>query len=126
MKALYMTMAVLAVSLAACGHKEGPKGSVSFAAQVKPILDRNCVECHKAGGEGYLKSGLRLDSYQALMAGTKFGPVIVPGSSISSSLYLLVAGKADPSIRMPHNKAALPEDTVEMIKRWIDQGAQNN
>ncbi|MGA7178535.1 MAG: c-type cytochrome domain-containing protein [Thiobacillaceae bacterium] len=126
MKALYVTMAGAVVALAACGHKEKVAASVSFANQVKPILDQNCIECHKAAGQGYAKSGLRLDSYESLMAGTKFGPVIKPGSSISSSLYLLVAGKADPSIRMPHGKAPLSSESVELIKDWIDQGAKNN
>jgi len=126
MKTLHVTMAAAVVVLAACGHKEKEVASVSFARQVKPILDQNCIECHKAAGQGYAKSGLRLDSYESLMAGTKFGPVIKPGSSISSSLYLLIAGKSDPSIRMPHNKAPLPSESVELIKEWIDQGANDN
>ncbi|HYP66775.1 MAG TPA: c-type cytochrome domain-containing protein [Thiobacillaceae bacterium] len=125
MKALYVAMAASAVMLGACGQKE-KVSPVSFAAQVKPILDQNCVECHKAAGQGYSKSGLRLDSYESLMAGTKFGPVVKPGSAISSSLYLLVAGKADPSIRMPHNREPLPSASVELIKNWIDQGAKDN
>jgi hypothetical protein len=126
MKALYVTMAAAAVTLAACGHKDKEVAPVSFANQVKPILDKNCIECHKAAGQGYSKSGLRLDSYESLMAGTKFGPVVKPGSSISSSLYLLIAGKADPSIRMPHNREPLSSESVELIKEWIDQGAKNN
>jgi len=125
MKALSVAMALAVVVLGACGHKEKVP-PVSFATQVKPVLDQNCVECHRAAGQGYGKSGLRLDSYESLMAGTKFGPVIKPGSAISSSLYLLVAGKADPSIRMPHNRAPLPSENVEIIKNWIDQGAKNN
>ena len=126
MKALYLTMAAAVVVLAACGHKEKQAASVSFASQVKPILDQNCIECHKAAGQGYSKSGLRLDSYESLMAGTKFGPVIKPGSAISSSLYLLIAGKADQSIRMPHNRAPLSNESVAVIKNWIDQGAKDN
>jgi hypothetical protein len=125
MKALYVAMALAVVILGACGHKEKIP-PVGFATQVKPVLDQNCVECHRAAGQGYGKSGLRLDSYESLMAGTKFGPVIKPGSAISSSLYLLVAGKADPSIRMPHNRKPLPSESVEIIKNWIDQGAKNN
>jgi hypothetical protein len=58
------------------------------------------------------------------MKGTKFGPVIVPGSSVGSTLYRLVAGQADPSIRMPHGQAALPDEDVAMIAAWIDQGAK--
>ncbi len=125
MKALYVAVAASVVILGGCGQKEKVI-PVSFATQVRPILNQYCVECHKAAGQGYSKSGLRLDSYESLMAGTKFGPVVKPGSAISSSLYLLVAGKADPSIRMPHNREPLPSESVELIKNWIDQGAKNN
>ena len=45
-----------------------------------------------------------VDSYDSVMKGTKYGPVIVPGDSLSSSLYLLVAGKVHSSIWMPHGR----------------------
>jgi hypothetical protein len=60
------------------------------------------------------------------MKGTKLGPVIVPGSAESSTLYRLVAGKADPKINMPHGKAPLTPGEIETIRLWIDQGAMDN
>jgi hypothetical protein len=59
-----------------------------------------------------------------MMKGTKFGAVVVPGSSVSSTLYRLVSGQADPSIRMPHGQSALPDTDVATIAAWIDQGAK--
>jgi hypothetical protein len=59
-----------------------------------------------------------------MMKGTKFGAVVVPGSSVSSTLYRLVSGQADPSIRMPHGQTALSEADAAMIAAWIDQGAK--
>ncbi len=109
------------LALSACS---GDK-ALTYQANIKPLLDAKCVTCHVPGGEGYEKSGLRLDSYEAMMKGTKFGAVVVPGSSVSSTLYRLVSGQADPSIRMPHGQAALPEADVAMIGTWIDQGAKN-
>lgn len=103
-----------------CGEK-----AVTYQADVKPIIDANCTKCHVPGGPGYEKSGLRMDNYDGLMKGTKFGPVVVPGSSVSSTLYLLVAGKADPSIRMPHGEAPLADADITTIATWIDQGAKN-
>ncbi|MEW5965978.1 MAG: c-type cytochrome domain-containing protein [Pseudomonadota bacterium] len=102
-----------------CGEK-----AVTYQADIKPILDANCVSCHVPGGPGYEKSGLRMDSHEALLKGTKFGAVIVPGSSVSSTLYRLVSGQADPSIRMPHGSTALPEADIAKIAAWIDQGAK--
>lgn len=72
---------------------------VSFAKHVKPLLDKHCTECHRSGGEGATKSGFLIESYDSLMKGTKFGAVIVPGDAVSSSLYRLLAGEVDPSIR---------------------------
>ena len=98
---------------------------LTYQANIKPILDANCIECHVPGGKGFKKTGLLLDSYDGLMKGTNFGPVVVPGSSVSSTLYRLVSGKADSSIRMPHGMGSLPESDVSTIAAWIDQGAKN-
>jgi hypothetical protein len=106
------------------GCSQGP--TVSFRQDVKPILDKYCVECHADNGEGVEASGFRVDSYDAVMKGTNLGPVVVAGDSASSSLYRLVAGKVDPSIQMPHGKQSLSEAEVMTVERWIDQGAKDN
>lgn len=116
-----LTLSSLAlVALSGCGGDKAP----TYQASIKPLIEAKCVSCHVPGGEGYEKSGLRMDSYEALMKGTKFGAVVVPGSSVSSTMYRLVSGQADPSIRMPHGQAALPDADVAMIAAWIDQGAK--
>ena len=123
-KALLVLIAagVTTALLAGCGEKESKR--LTYHNDIKPILDKHCVECHKEGGKGTEKSGLLLDSYEATLRGTKFGPVVVAGQSVNSTLYRLVSGKADPSLRMPHNSDPLPEETVNMIRDWIDQGAK--
>jgi mono/diheme cytochrome c family protein len=114
-------LAAVVLVAASCG---GEPEAVTYAGQAKAILDKHCVECHTGGGTGVAKSGLRLDSYEAVMQGTRFGPVVVAGSAVTSSLYRLVSGQADPSIRMPHNRAPLAEADIEALKNWIDQGAR--
>ncbi len=104
---------------AGCSNKP-----LTYETNIKPLLEKNCVSCHTAGGEGTAKTGLLLDSYEGLMKGTRFGPIVIPGSSVSSTLYLLISGKADPSIRMPHGKEPIPEKDIAMIAKWIDQGAK--
>ena len=101
-------------------HKPG------YTADVRPILDKYCAECHMPDMEGAQKSGFQIDSYASIMKGTKLGPVIVPGSAESSTLYRLVAHKADPKINMPHGKAPLTPGEIETIRLWIDQGAMDN
>ncbi|MHB1189015.1 c-type cytochrome domain-containing protein [Thiobacillus sp.] len=121
-RAVLLTLSALAVAAlqTGCGDK-----ALTYQANIKPILEANCVSCHVPGGAGYEKSGLRLDSHEAIMKGTRFGAVVVPGSSVSSTLYRLVSGQADPSIRMPHGSASLPDADVATIAAWIDQGAKN-
>jgi hypothetical protein len=100
--------------------------TVSFSNDVKPLLDKYCTECHLPGGDGAEASGFVTQTYDSVMKGTKFGPVVVAEDPLSSSLYRLVAGKVDPSIRMPHGKEALTQDETLKIEHWIEQGAKNN
>lgn len=104
----------------------GCSKGVSYTAQIQPILSKNCLECHAAGKQGAEKSGLNMETYAQLMSGTRFGPVIVPGNSISSTLVRLIDQKADPTINMPHEKGKIPENEIALIKAWIDEGAKNN
>ncbi len=115
---------LLAGLVAGCGRSEPP---VSFSQDVKPVLDRRCGECHTPGQPGYEASQLSFASYDDLMTGTRFGAVVVPGDSLGSTLVVLVEGRADPSISMPHGDAEpLRQGEIDVIKTWIEQGAPNN
>lgn len=111
-----------AAILASCGGEPEPP-QLSYAQDIEPIVNAKCLSCHLPAQEGTEASGLMLDSYENLMKGTKFGPVVVPGAAASSTLYLLVAGKADPSLRMPHGQEPLTDPEIESVRVWIDQGA---
>lgn len=119
---LVLASVTASLLLTGCGEKEAKP--LTYVADIKPILDQHCVECHQAGAKGTEKSGLLLDSYTATMRGTKFGPVVIPGQAINSTLYRLVTGKADPSLRMPHDAKQLPEEVTNKLRDWIDQGAK--
>lgn len=119
----------------ACIALTGCERQVSFSADVKPILDNYCVSCHSGAGEGEAASGFAVDNYDSVMQGTKFGKVVVAGSPMSSSLYLVVTEKVDPKIHMPphHDESlavgrgfALSRTHIETIGTWIEQGAKNN
>ncbi|MGF1613210.1 MAG: c-type cytochrome domain-containing protein [Gammaproteobacteria bacterium] len=112
------------VSLWGCQRAEEPE--VSYSQDIRPILEASCLECHVAGAAGYEGSGFSMESYEDLMTGTKFGAVIKPGDSFTSALIMLVEGRADPSIQMPHGKEPLTEEQITALKAWVDQGAKDN
>ena len=97
---------------------------VSYTEDIAPILKGWCVSCHQPGGQGVEASGLDLTSYDAMMKGTKFGPMIIPGQPDSSNLIVLIEGRAQ--IRMPYGHKALPACLRQNVWTWIFEGAQNN
>ena len=120
---------------ALCIVLSGCERQISFADDVQPIFLASCIECHDKVSEGYAASGFSLDDYESVMKGTNFGPVVIANSSISSTLYLVIASKTSPEIHMPpHHENALAEgrgrplseNQIEIIQAWIDQGARNN
>lgn len=116
-------LAVAPLALAAC-QSEQP---VSFAADVKPVLDEFCLECHQPGGAGHEATGFSMASHADLLKGTDNGAMVVPGDSMGSNLVVLMEGRADPSIKMPHgNSQKVAQFQIDKIKQWIDEGAQNN
>lgn len=119
-------LAVSAVPLLAQSAVPAQK-MISFKTDVYPVLHDYCLGCHVPGGQGYEKSGLDLRTYKSLMKGTKFGKVVQPGSSLSSTLNVLVSGHSKSGITMPFGvKGGLPKDKVDLLNKWVDQGAKNN
>ena len=68
-------------------------------------------------------SGLRLDLKQAALSGGTSGKVIIPGKALESPLYKRVAGIGE-LVRMPFGGTALGAAQIELIRNWIDQGAE--
>ena len=117
---------VLLLLAFAVGCTSGPRPG--YQQDVYPILEDNCFACHTPPqGAGYVKTGLNLESYETLMHGTLYGPVVIPENSRQSILNMLVEGRADASMRMPHNRGQpLTTRENEILRLWVDQGASNN
>jgi hypothetical protein len=93
---------------------------VDFVKDIKPILEKNCYECH---GSEKQKSGLRMDEKVAALKGGDNGALLVPGQSATSLLIKLVEGTRDDIARMPHKRDPLPAAEINLLRAWIDQGA---
>ena len=116
--------ALLVTFMAGCTSQP----QMSFQRDVYPILEYNCLACHMPPqGKGYVKTHLNMQSYDTLMQGTYYGPVIVPGDSRHSILNMLVEGRVNASMRMPHAQVEpLTQHEIEVLRLWVDQDAQNN
>lgn len=99
--------------------------TVQFNRDVRPILSDKCFACHGPDA-AKRKAGLRLDdgvgAFEALRSGNK---AIVPGDRLSSELYRRIT-TSDTDDRMPpeDQKKQLSQDEIEILGRWIDEGAE--
>ena len=120
-----VVFALLSVPVLASPVQE--QGDISYRNDVFPILHDYCLSCHQPGGKGYEKSGLNMSTYQSLMKGTKFGSVIKPGDSFTSIIIQVIEGRVHESIKMPFGmNGGLARDKIEILKKWVDQGANDN
>ncbi len=85
---------------------------------VASIFAARCLGCH---ADAVKMGSLNLQTWNGVQEGGTHGKIIVPGKSAESRLYLLVTGKAMPSMPMDGSKLS-PEQT-ETIRAWIDAGA---
>lgn len=91
---------------------------VSFATEVMPILEQYCWECHS---EESAELGLKLDTYEGVMAGSDYGTVVEAGDADGSLMIdMILSGD------MPDGGDPVPADQIEILKTWVNEGAENN
>ena len=108
------------------GNACAQQARMSYAEDVAPIFKGWCVSCHQPGGTGTTASGLDLTSYQGVMKGTKFGPMVVPKDPDSSNLVWLLDWRGSAQTRMPHGKKKLSVCDRNAIRYWIRDGAKKD
>ncbi len=99
----------------------GPK--VSYDKQIRPILQAQCQGCHqpaKAGG-GYVMTAFD----RMLKGGESDMAAIVPGKPDESYLIDKITPE-DGKAEMPQDKPPLSTAEIELIGRWIAQGAADD
>ncbi len=96
-------------------------GDVSFSRDIAPLLQTKCVTCHNAEKA---KGGYRLHTFAELLKpGESKDAAVVAGEPAKSKLHqLLIATDADD--RMPQKDDPLPAPQVQLVARWIAQGAR--
>jgi hypothetical protein len=89
---------------------------LSFERDVRPILKEYCLDCH-GGGES-LKAKLDLRLTRFAERGGESGPAIVAGKPEESYLLDRLRDR-----EMPPGEKKVPPEQVEIISRWIADGA---
>ena len=89
-----------------------------FESKVRPLLARNCYQCHSEQAK-ILYSNLRVDGRDALLNGGTRGPAIVPGDPNSSQLIKAV--RYD-NLKMPPT-GRLSEAQIDVLVKWVEMGA---
>ena len=115
----------LAVQSPALGAeaKTVPAGPVSYYKQVRPILQANCQGCHQPAKD---RGSYVMTAFDRLLAGGESGdPAIVAKKPDQSHLIEQITphnGKA----KMPEGRPALDSGDIDLIRRWIVEGAADD
>jgi len=134
---LYLLWLVFAVStlcmLQACHHQaasidEQMPDTVSYNFNIRPILSDKCYKCHGPDASKR-QAGLRLDMPESAFKALKDDPnahVLVPGSPAMSELFRRISTDDTAEMMPPVNsnlKRLTPHE-VDLIRKWIKQGAK--
>ncbi|MFM7150710.1 MAG: c-type cytochrome domain-containing protein, partial [Gemmataceae bacterium] len=123
-----LVLLVLLVSSGSCQESvkkdKAPAGPVSYYRDIRRVFQQNCQGCHQpAKAQG----GYVMTSYdQMLKAGDSGKPAVVPGQPENSELVAQIVPHEGKKPLMPKNRDALLAADVDLVKRWIREGAKND
>ena len=105
---------------------DDPNAPVSYFKKIRPIFQANCHGCHqpaKAKGDYVM---------------TDFAKMLAGGESLEDGQHAIVPGEPDKSLllaqitpeegeaEMPPKKPPLPAPDIQLVRRWIAEGAVND
>jgi hypothetical protein len=117
---LFIAMLSLAIGALAPALRADEKSEASFHRDVVPILGRSCVACHRPEKK---KGKLDLTTYADFAKGGKNGPAFVAGEPDKSLVIQSVTGDEP---EMPNKGERLSSAEVDVLTRWIKQGAKDD
>jgi hypothetical protein len=100
-----------------------PDRPVDFNRDVRPILSDACFRCHGPDAE-HRETELRFDVEESAKGDLGGYHAIVPGEPEQSELLRrIVSTEADERMPPPDTSKQLSVEQIEVLRRWIDQGA---
>ncbi|MFQ5891040.1 MAG: beta-propeller fold lactonase family protein [Gemmatimonadota bacterium] len=102
-------------------HAPRPASTVAYD-KVQAALDRVCMSCH-SGADA--PRGLRLDSWEHLVAGSRDGGAVIPFDAERSLLVGITTRLAGGPHPRELGAEGFTDEEVESIRAWIETGARS-
>ena len=120
--AALLVSAALAVGSQDKKEEAKADAKISYERQIRPILQARCFGCHqpaKAKGDYVMTSADRMRK-----GGDSEKASIVPGQPARSNLVTMITPDAKDEAEMPRKGKALAAAEIDLIRRWIAEGAE--
>ena len=101
------------------------KKTVSYTKDIKPLLEKSCLNCH--GPKKRPKGKFRIDTRELALKGGSEGVAIIPGKSDKSPLTYYISYQVVDYEMPPEGKKDYPKlnkEQIGLVRAWIDQGAK--
>lgn len=99
-----------------------PESTAVPYAHVQRLLDAKCASCH-SGADA--PQGLRLDSWQALVAGSRHGEAVIPFDAENSLLIELTSRLVGGPHPVELGAERLNHDELFLLSDWVGAGARS-
>jgi hypothetical protein len=97
------------------------ESKIDYNDEVKPILNKHCMSCHggvkKAGEVSFLFE------HEMLEPGKSGKVPVVRGDAEASEMIRRILS-TDPDERMPKEGPGLSGEEIDLLKKWVNQGAE--
>jgi len=123
-KRINLLKLVLAVLVSSAASDAFAEETIQFNRDIRPILSSNCFDCHGFDAN-HRKGDLRLDTFEGATSDHNGSVAVKPGDIAGSELWNRILSD-DPDVVMPppSSKKSLTPAQKDLIRRWIEQGAQ--
>lgn len=119
-KTIRLTLFIAAgvVAVASVSRSYAADAPLTFEEHIRPLLKARCFNCH--GESEKAEGALDVRLVRLLVAGGDSGTAVVPGKRAESPLYFRARDGEMP----PEGAPGFTPAQVELIGRWIDEGAK--
>ena len=100
-----------------------PKKPVSFHKHIRPIFEANCQGCHQPAKD---KGGYVMTDFRRLLGAGDSGKVAVEPKKPEASHLVEQITPKNGEAEMPKGKPPLSQPEIDLIRRWISEGARND